>query len=40
MSRDTAPYRNGEEIVLDSGLPLGVITEAEYSEHTFSLSPG
>lgn len=35
-----APYHNGEEIVLDSGLPLGLIAEAEYSEHTFLLSPG
>jgi Stage II sporulation protein E (SpoIIE) len=35
-----APYRNGEELVLESGLPLGVATDAEYSESRFTLAPG
>jgi hypothetical protein len=34
------PYRNGEEIELESGLPLGVTPEAEYPEGSFSLAPG
>jgi serine phosphatase RsbU (regulator of sigma subunit) len=35
-----APYRNGEEVPLESGLPLGVIADAEYFETTFTLAPG
>jgi len=35
-----APYRNGEEIVLESGLPLGVTTDADYAESDFALIPG
>jgi len=35
-----APYRNGEEIPLDSGLPLGVAAETGYSETTLTLAPG
>jgi serine phosphatase RsbU (regulator of sigma subunit) len=35
-----APYRNGEEISLESGLPVGVVAAAEYSETTLQLSPG
>ena len=35
-----APYRNGEEVQLESGLPLGVIAHAEYSETTLQLAPG
>ncbi|HUY95658.1 MAG TPA: SpoIIE family protein phosphatase, partial [Terracidiphilus sp.] len=34
------PYRNGEEVPLESGLPLGVIADAEYFETTFTLAPG
>jgi hypothetical protein len=35
-----SPYRNGEEIPLESGLPLGVAAEAEYSEARFDFAPG
>ena len=35
-----APYRNGEEVVIESGLPLGVIADSEYSESTFALDAG
>ena len=34
------PYRNGEEMELDSGLPLGITADATYNEVTFDLSPG
>jgi len=34
------PYRNGEEMKLESGLPLGITADATYSEFTFDLSPG
>ena len=34
-----APYRNGEEIPLDAGLPLGISTDATYAESTLQLSP-
>ncbi len=35
-----APYRNGEEVPLDSGLPLGVTGETIYLESTLHLGPG
>ncbi len=35
-----APYRNGEELPLESGLPLGVTTDIDYPEVTFVLAPG
>jgi phosphoserine phosphatase RsbU/P len=35
-----SPYLNGVEVTLDSGLPLGLTAEAEYSESTVQLSPG
>ena len=35
-----APYRNGEEIALESGLPLGVTTDADYAESALTLVPG
>ena len=35
-----APYRNGEEILLDYGLPLGLTADAEYAETTLQLLPG
>jgi len=33
------PYHNGQELEVDSGLPLGLTPEACYSEITFQLSP-
>lgn len=33
------PYRNGEEVPLESGLPLGLTADAEYSESTLTLAP-
>jgi len=35
-----APYRNGEELPLDSALPLGVSPETTYSESRLQLEPG
>ena len=35
-----APYRNGEELPLESGLPLGITTHAEYTETRLQLAPG
>jgi sigma-B regulation protein RsbU (phosphoserine phosphatase) len=35
-----SPYRNGEEMKLDPGLPLGITAEAKYSEADLQLSPG
>lgn len=34
-----APYRNGEEIQLESGLPLGIAPDATYCESTICLAP-
>jgi hypothetical protein len=34
------PYRNGEEIQVDSGLPLGITADAEYVEAALRLAPG
>jgi serine phosphatase RsbU (regulator of sigma subunit) len=34
-----APYRNGEEVPLDSGLPLGIAADATYPESTLQLAP-
>jgi Stage II sporulation protein E (SpoIIE) len=34
------PYRNGEEMKLEPGLPLGITTDATYSEADVQLSPG
>lgn len=34
------PYRNGEEISLEPGLPLGLTTKAEYLETSLSLAKG
>jgi phosphoserine phosphatase RsbU/P len=33
------PYRNGQEIDVESGLPLGITPDACYSETTFELNP-
>jgi sigma-B regulation protein RsbU (phosphoserine phosphatase) len=35
-----APYCRGEEMALDSGLPLGSSRSETYTENTFQLSPG
>ncbi|HTW49615.1 MAG TPA: PP2C family protein-serine/threonine phosphatase, partial [Acidobacteriaceae bacterium] len=35
-----APYLDGDELPLESGLPLGVISDADYREFTFVLAPG
>jgi serine phosphatase RsbU (regulator of sigma subunit) len=35
-----SPYRNGEEVPLESGLPLGITTHAEYTETRLQLAPG
>jgi len=35
-----APYRNGEEVAVDSGFPLGMIAGTYYTETTLSLTPG
>lgn len=35
-----APYRNGEEILLSGGFPLGLIAGANYAETTLTLAPG
>jgi len=35
-----APYLGGEELSLESGLPLGVIADVRYPESTFVLAPG
>lgn len=35
-----APYRNGEELTLDNGLPLGIVPDASYTEFTLKLAPG
>jgi sigma-B regulation protein RsbU (phosphoserine phosphatase) len=34
-----APYRNGEELPLDSELPLGIAASANYTESTLQLAP-
>jgi phosphoserine phosphatase RsbU/P len=33
------PYRNGQELDVESGLPLGITPDARYSETTFQLHP-
>ena len=35
-----APYRNGEEMSIESGLPLGITPEAVYPETAVQLAPG
>ena len=35
-----APYRNGEELPLDSALPLGVAPDTDYTDSTLRLQPG
>jgi phosphoserine phosphatase RsbU/P len=35
-----APYRNGDEIPVESALPLGIAADATYPESNFQLAPG
>ncbi len=35
-----APYLNGTELTLDSGLPLGLTSDAEYREREVTIGPG
>jgi hypothetical protein len=35
-----APYRNGEELAVDSGLPLGILAEGSYAETNYPLALG
>ncbi|HUX44988.1 MAG TPA: SpoIIE family protein phosphatase [Terracidiphilus sp.] len=35
-----SPYRNGEELPVPGGLPLGLLAEATYDEKHFELAPG
>jgi len=35
-----SPYRNGEEVAVASGLPLGILPGETYQEHTLTLAPG
>ena len=35
-----APYRNGEEMAVASGLPLGILAEGVYKETHYQLAPG
>ncbi len=35
-----APYQGNNELVIESGLPLGLSAEAEYTESAFHLGPG
>jgi serine phosphatase RsbU (regulator of sigma subunit) len=34
-----APYRNGNEVPIESGLPLGIIAGVEYSDNPLQLEP-
>jgi serine phosphatase RsbU (regulator of sigma subunit) len=34
------PYRNGEEIPVPTGMPLGITPDAAYDESSFRLQPG
>ena len=34
------PYWNGREVVLEAGLPLGIVPDVEYAETTIQLAPG
>jgi serine phosphatase RsbU (regulator of sigma subunit) len=35
-----APYRNGKEMEIDSGFPLGIAQEAAFTESSFELAGG
>jgi serine phosphatase RsbU (regulator of sigma subunit) len=34
-----SPYRNGSEVAVEAGLPLGIVSGTEYEEIQFSLKP-
>ena len=34
-----SPYRNGEELAVPGGLPLGIVAEGSYAETTYQLAP-
>ena len=34
-----APYRNGEEMAVPSGLPLGLVAEGRYEETRYQIAP-
>lgn len=34
------PYRNGEELAVPNGLPLGIIAETNYEERRYELASG
>ena len=35
-----APYRNGDEMAVEPGLPLGMLAEATYTETRYHIAPG
>jgi hypothetical protein len=35
-----APYCNGEELSVNSGLPLGIVADGDYAETTYAIAPG
>jgi phosphoserine phosphatase RsbU/P len=35
-----APYRNGEEMTVEPGLPLGMLAESIYAETRYRIAPG
>jgi len=35
-----APYRNGEEMVVEPGLPLGMLADTRYRETRYQIAPG
>ena len=35
-----APYRNGEELAIEAGLPLGLISDLKYAESRLEISGG
>jgi serine phosphatase RsbU (regulator of sigma subunit) len=34
-----APYRNGEEVLIENGFPLGLVSDTTYAETKFQLDP-
>lgn len=34
-----APYRNGKELAVEAGLPLGIVSNVSYSESNYQLHP-
>jgi sigma-B regulation protein RsbU (phosphoserine phosphatase) len=35
-----APYRNGEEMAVEPGLPLGMLADVDYAETNYRIAPG